>query len=375
MSIASLRRGQRDRLVPVAEGDRPRLALLAADDRHRVRLACRGDVELAVVRHVPDGDDLVALVGRLAVVDELAVVGADAGEEGAEARERGERPEPAVRRRGLEPLAVQELRDPGAREVLVELVAAADVERVADPDEVELQAVRRHRALRALAASRGQVERDRRSVRLDAPRDVRRARARRGGVRVGEHADGPASTPRRSASRSCRCRRSPRGARPSGRGRGPRRASWARVFQIRSPNEDAGDAELGPSLGARGRGSRRRARHLRAPLRRAARAAHARRGAGRRGGVHPRRREPARAARARSARTRLSAVSSRSAAPGCTTSRTRSRTSAPRSRISAEAGAELIDETPRRGMFGLEVAFVHPDSVHGVLSEVVCAHD
>ena len=37
------------------------------------------------------------------------------------------------------------------------------------------------------------------------------------------------------------------------------------------------------------------------------------------------------------------------------------------------AGAELIDETPRRGMFGLEVAFVHPDSVDGVLSEVVCA--
>jgi methylmalonyl-CoA epimerase len=36
-----------------------------------------------------------------------------------------------------------------------------------------------------------------------------------------------------------------------------------------------------------------------------------------------------------------------------------------------DAGAELIDEAPRRGMFGLEVAFVHPDSVHGVLSEVV----
>jgi len=35
------------------------------------------------------------------------------------------------------------------------------------------------------------------------------------------------------------------------------------------------------------------------------------------------------------------------------------------------AGAELIDVAPRRGMFGLEVAFVHPDSVHGVLSEVV----
>jgi methylmalonyl-CoA/ethylmalonyl-CoA epimerase len=39
----------------------------------------------------------------------------------------------------------------------------------------------------------------------------------------------------------------------------------------------------------------------------------------------------------------------------------------------SDSGAELIDETPRRGMFGLEVAFVHPDSVHGVLSEVVCA--
>ena len=37
----------------------------------------------------------------------------------------------------------------------------------------------------------------------------------------------------------------------------------------------------------------------------------------------------------------------------------------------ASQGAELIDAEPRRGMFGLEVAFVHPDSVHGVLSEVV----
>jgi methylmalonyl-CoA/ethylmalonyl-CoA epimerase len=37
----------------------------------------------------------------------------------------------------------------------------------------------------------------------------------------------------------------------------------------------------------------------------------------------------------------------------------------------AACGAELIDTVPRRGMFGLEVGFVHPDSVHGVLSEVV----
>jgi methylmalonyl-CoA epimerase len=34
-------------------------------------------------------------------------------------------------------------------------------------------------------------------------------------------------------------------------------------------------------------------------------------------------------------------------------------------------GAELVDEEPRAGMFGLQVAFVHPDSVHGVLAEVV----
>ena len=35
------------------------------------------------------------------------------------------------------------------------------------------------------------------------------------------------------------------------------------------------------------------------------------------------------------------------------------------------AGAELVDAVPRRGLFGLQVAFVHPDAVHGVLTEVV----
>ena len=34
-------------------------------------------------------------------------------------------------------------------------------------------------------------------------------------------------------------------------------------------------------------------------------------------------------------------------------------------------GAELIDEEPRAGLFGLQVAFVHPDAVHGVLAELV----
>jgi methylmalonyl-CoA/ethylmalonyl-CoA epimerase len=37
----------------------------------------------------------------------------------------------------------------------------------------------------------------------------------------------------------------------------------------------------------------------------------------------------------------------------------------------ARAGADLIDEAPREGLFGLEVAFIHPDSVDGVLAEVV----
>jgi methylmalonyl-CoA epimerase len=37
----------------------------------------------------------------------------------------------------------------------------------------------------------------------------------------------------------------------------------------------------------------------------------------------------------------------------------------------AAAGVELIDPEPRVGLFGLQVAFVHPDAVHGVLTEVV----
>jgi methylmalonyl-CoA/ethylmalonyl-CoA epimerase len=37
----------------------------------------------------------------------------------------------------------------------------------------------------------------------------------------------------------------------------------------------------------------------------------------------------------------------------------------------AAAGAALIDSEPRQGLFGLQVAFVHPDAVHGVLTEVV----
>jgi len=34
-------------------------------------------------------------------------------------------------------------------------------------------------------------------------------------------------------------------------------------------------------------------------------------------------------------------------------------------------GVSLIDEEPRRGMFGLQVAFVHPEATGGVLAELV----
>jgi methylmalonyl-CoA epimerase len=39
-------------------------------------------------------------------------------------------------------------------------------------------------------------------------------------------------------------------------------------------------------------------------------------------------------------------------------------------RLAAD-GAQLIDERPRAGFFGLEVAFVHPEATGGVLAELV----
>jgi methylmalonyl-CoA/ethylmalonyl-CoA epimerase len=35
------------------------------------------------------------------------------------------------------------------------------------------------------------------------------------------------------------------------------------------------------------------------------------------------------------------------------------------------AGVQLIDEEPREGFFGLQVAFVHPEATGGVLAELV----
>ena len=37
----------------------------------------------------------------------------------------------------------------------------------------------------------------------------------------------------------------------------------------------------------------------------------------------------------------------------------------------AGKGVALVDETPREGLFGLQVAFLHPDALDGVLAELV----
>lgn len=34
-------------------------------------------------------------------------------------------------------------------------------------------------------------------------------------------------------------------------------------------------------------------------------------------------------------------------------------------------GVQLVDREPRPGLYGLQVAFIHPDAVHGVLTELV----
>src|SRR5436305_14054203 len=36
-----------------------------------------------------------------------------------------------------------------------------------------------------------------------------------------------------------------------------------------------------------------------------------------------------------------------------------------------DKGVEVVDDAPRRGLFGLEVAFLHPDALEGVLAELV----
>ena len=279
------------------------------------------------------------------------------------------------RRRALQPLAVQELRAGGARELAcrnASLPLMYDL--VADADDLELQA----RLLDIVPLP---------PLSFD-DRDVQRERLARVVDRSGHVHGLPEMWP------SSRLSRSPRSRASLGRLRRLavrlRRPAAAAAARERRGSQDDEAGEEAPHHGresvtydrqveAPGRfitsASRSTTstggRHVRAPVRRhgssiasasRSRASRLRRSASARAGVE---------LLGRSATTRRSAASSRSAARACTTSRTRSTTSAPRSPISRTQGAELIDESPRRGMFGLEVAFVHPDSVHGVLSEVV----
>jgi methylmalonyl-CoA/ethylmalonyl-CoA epimerase len=62
--------------------------------------------------------------------------------------------------------------------------------------------------------------------------------------------------------------------------------------------------------------------------------------------------------------------SSRTAGRGCTMSPSRSTTSAPRS-TSSRRRARADRRAAAAGLFGLQVAFVHPEAVHGVLAEIV----
>ena len=95
------------------------------------------------------------------------------------------------------------------------------------------------------------------------------------------------------------------------------------------------------------------------------------RGAGRRGRAARRRREPRGAAAAARAGHGGRPSSSSAAAPGCTTWRTRPTTSRRRSKPVRAAGLRLIDEQPRTGIRGSRVAFLHPKSTGGVLTELV----
>ena len=72
-----------------------------------------------------------------------------------------------------------------------------------------------------------------------------------------------------------------------------------------------------------------------------------------------------------SARIRPLASSSSARGPASTTSPTGSTTSRPSSGSLASAGIELIDTEPRTGIRDSQVAFLHPRSTGGVLTEIV----
>ena len=74
------------------------------------------------------------------------------------------------------------------------------------------------------------------------------------------------------------------------------------------------------------------------------------------------------------ATTRRWGSSSPRAARACITSPTRSADVSAALEAARKAGLRLIDETPRTGIRGTQVAFLHPKTAGGVLTELVEAH-
>ena len=91
----------------------------------------------------------------------------------------------------------------------------------------------------------------------------------------------------------------------------------------------------------------------------------------RRGRAARHRRGPRGAAQPHGSRERASAASSSATARACTTWPTRPTTSTPRWTRPRAAGLQLIDEEPRTGIRNSRVAFLHPKSTGGVLTELV----
>ena len=150
--------------------------------------------------------------------------------------------------------------------------------------------------------------------------------------------------------------------------RDPPRRGWLHCAR---PAARMRDVRTHRSHRSRRRGPRRRAGALREELRDGARAPRDGRVAGRRGGPARCRRRARRAAARRSGPTPRSASSSPARDRVFTTSPTRWTTSTRRCVRLADAGIELIDSEPRVGIRDSRVAFLHPRSTGGVLTEIV----
>ena len=207
--------------------------------------------------------------------------------------------------------------------------------------------LRRHRCWRTRCSSASDIERPggRARGRAAAPRPPRAAGRPGGEARVAaSEALSRAVRARRLTSRSAgsRLRRRVRRDRPHRRGRGGPGRGHRPLPDRLGMREQHRETRRGVRRGGRAAGDRRRARG----------AAHARPARQRRGQV-PRAQRPR----------------------ACTTWPTAPTTSTPRWSGCARAGLRLIDEQPRTGIRESRVAFLHPKSTGGVLTEIVQPKD